>query len=128
MGPLGRAALVALLVAAGCGSQAAAPAEPRYDLTITFWPTGRGGEPRSATLTCEPAGGTHPDPAKACEALLAHMDALDPVPPGVACTQVYGGAQVASISGSGLDATFSRTNGCGIGRWDALAPVLEIGD
>lgn len=127
MGPLARAgALVLLVLAAGCGSGDSAPARPRYDLTITYWPTGRGAEPRSATLTCDPDGGSHPDPAQACDALLGHEDALRPVPPDTACTQVYGGPQLATLSGSGVHALFSRANGCEIARWDALKPVLEL--
>ena len=129
MGPLGRAAAVALLLAlTGCGSDASAPAKPRYDVTITYWPQGRGGEARSATLTCDPDGGSHPDPGQACDALLRHEDALDPVPGNVACAQVYGGPQLATISGPGVHALFSRTNGCEIARWEALAPVLELPD
>jgi hypothetical protein len=45
----------------------------------------------------------------------------------MACTQIYGGDQVARIRGDNLQATFNRTNGCEIARWDALAPVLDLG-
>jgi hypothetical protein len=121
-------ALVALLLASGCGSDASAPAQPRYDLTITYWPAGRGGEMRSATLTCDPDGGSHPDPAAACAALSEHADALDPVPAGVACTQIFGGPELATVSGSGVHALFSRRDGCQIARWEALAPLLELSD
>jgi hypothetical protein len=116
-----------LLAAGGCGSdESAAPAQPRYDVTVTYWPTGASGESRSATLTCDPDGGTHPDPAKACDALLSHEDALEPVSGDVACTQIYGGPQEASVVGVEVNARFSRTNGCEIARWEALKPVLEI--
>jgi Subtilisin inhibitor-like len=108
------------------GDTGSAPAQGRYDLTITSWPRGRGGPSTTATLTCDPDGGTHPDPAKACAALLAHPEALHPVPLDMACTEIYGGDQVARIEGPGLQAMFNRTNGCEIGRWDALAPLLEI--
>ena len=131
MGTLSRAALaLVVLVAAGCGSSTgdtgSVPAQPRYDLTITYWPQGKGGPSSTATLTCDPSGGTHPDPAKACAALEAHPEALHPVPLDTACTQIYGGNQIALVSGSGLHAIFNRTDGCQIARWDALAPVLEI--
>jgi subtilisin inhibitor-like len=126
VGPLARvAALVALLVVAGCGSDGSAPANPRYELTVTYWPTGRGGEARTATLTCDPDGGSHPEPAKACEALLSHEDALDPVGKDVVCTEIYGGPQLATLSGT-VHALLSRRNGCEIARWDALAPVIEL--
>lgn len=132
MGPLARAGLLlCLLVAAGCGSTTGGshPAEPsqsRYDLEITYWPEGKDGESRTTTLTCDPNGGTHPDPAAACAALDAHREALHPVPGDMACTQIYGGDQVALVEGNGLNAVFNRSNGCEIARWDALAPVLEL--
>jgi len=138
VGPLSRAALLlCLLAAAGCGSStgggdaAEPPPQPRHDLQITYWPEGQDSESRTATLTCGPEGGTHPDPAKACAALDAHPEALHPVPMDTACTEIYGGDQVAEVQGSGPDganvrAILNRSNGCEIARWDALAPVLEL--
>jgi hypothetical protein len=111
---------------AGCGSDTAVPAQPRYDVTITYWPAGQDGESREATLQCYPHGGTHPDPDGACAALAENEAALQPVAGDVACTQIYGGDQVATIIGSGVQASFSRVNGCEIARWDALAPVFEL--
>jgi hypothetical protein len=90
------------------------------------WPQGKDDESRTATLTCDPNGGTHPDPAKGCAALDAHPEALHPVPGDMACTQIYGGDQVALIEGDGVHAVLNRSNGCEIARWDALAPVLEL--
>jgi hypothetical protein len=118
-----------LLAAAGCGSGSTTvgtSGQPRYDLTITYWSQGTDGSSSTATLTCDPNGGTHPDPARACAALAAHPEALHPVPMDMACTQIYGGDQAARVTGAGLRATFNRSNGCEIARWDALAPVLEL--
>ncbi|HEY7003034.1 MAG TPA: SSI family serine proteinase inhibitor [Gaiellaceae bacterium] len=125
--------MLVLLVAAGCGGSTnvagedlQAPTEPRYDLTITYWPKGKDGPSSKATLTCAPNGGTHPDPDEACAALAAHPEALHPVPLDFACTEIYGGDQVALVTGAELRAVFNRTNGCEIERWDALAPLLEF--
>jgi hypothetical protein len=120
--------LAILVVLAGCGGAQSAGNDrtPRYDLAIMYWPTGRGGEARTATLTCDPDGGTHPDPVKACDALLRNEDALQRVPPDRACTEIYGGPQLATVSGLNVDASFSRQNGCEISRWDKLATVLEL--
>jgi hypothetical protein len=113
--------LAALAILAGCGSDGGGgSSEPRYDVTISYWPTGRSGEALSATLQCDPNG--------ACDALLQNEDALAPVPGDVACTEIYGGPQLATISGPGVEASFSRENGCQIARWDALKAVLEIED
>jgi subtilisin inhibitor-like len=138
MGSLARLGLlVGLLVLAGCGSgtgggdAAEPPPQPGYDLTITYWPEGNDGTSRTSTLTCDPAGGTHADPAKACAALDAHPEALHPVPTDMACTEIYGGDQVAEVKGTGPDgaelrAILNRSNGCEIARWDALAPLVEL--
>jgi hypothetical protein len=86
------------------------------------------------TLTCDPAGGDHPDPADACAALeaarAASLNPLEPVPANMACTEIYGGEQTAVIDGT-LDGEpfrteLSRVNGCEIARWDALTPVVVV--
>jgi hypothetical protein len=84
------------------------------------------------TLTCDPAGGTHPDPATACGVLGAHgATALPAVKPGTVCTEQYGGPQKAKITGSwrGKPVTSQLTleNGCEIARWTALLGLLPPG-
>lgn len=83
-------------------------------------------------LTCGPAGGTHPRAQEACDRLaeLAEggRDPFAPVPEGQMCTQIYGGAATARITGTwhgrSVDASFNRSNGCEIARWQGLEPVL----
>lgn len=90
---------------------------------------------RRATLTCDPAGGNHPNADEACQALDAaasgDRDPFAPVPPDQACTFIYGGPKKATVNGTWRDepvkATFSRTNGCEVARWDALKPLLDLG-
>ena len=83
------------------------------------------------TLTCDPVGGTHPDPEAACSALAEHRSALRPVPKNKMCAQVYGGPERATISGTWGDeqvlASLSRVNSCETARWDALVPVVPAG-
>ncbi|HXV32882.1 MAG TPA: SSI family serine proteinase inhibitor [Gaiellaceae bacterium] len=117
--------------AAGGESTEARPG-PATEVTITFWPEGPDGEPVEATLTCEPAGGTHPSPEKACTALAADPAALEPVPADTACTLIFGGPEQATVigvvNGEQVDAAFERSNGCELDRWDRMAAVLQIGD
>ena len=80
-------------------------------------------------LTCDPAGGDHPTPDAACAALAKNGEtALPPVPKDRMCTQQYGGPEKATVTGTWrgtpVSATFSKTNGCEIGRWRSLAGLL----
>ena len=104
------------------------PGEVTAELTISLDETGSG-EMREMTLTCGPAGGDHPDPEAACAALAAvGAAAFAPPPKDQMCTEQWGGPQVAfvlgTVDGTPVRAQFSRTNGCEISRWDALAPLL----
>ena len=61
--------------------------------------------------------------------LAEHGDtALPPVGKGRICTQIYGGPQTATITGTwrgkAVTAHLSRTNGCEIARWQALDGLL----
>lgn len=97
------------------------------DLTISV--DAGSGTPSTYTLTCEPAGGDHPEPDDACAALAAAWpSAFGPVPKDLACTEIYGGPETAQVTGTvdgqPVDTTFSRTNGCEIHRWDQVQGLL----
>ena len=83
------------------------------------------------TLTCDPAGGDHPDAERACAAIEGHRSALNPVPKDRMCAQVYGGPEKATITGTWrgeeIFAALTRTNSCEIARWDALVPLVPSG-
>lgn len=87
-----------------------------------------GSRVRTFTLVCDPAGGDHPDPEAACRSLGEMKDPFAPVPSETMCTQVYGGPQTATVTGTfrgePVDAEFSRTDGCQIARWDKHAVLL----
>ena len=114
-----------LLVPAGCGggsSGAGAPAS----LRITVWPQGKAGTSVSYSLSCPKGTGTLPGARAACSKLQKiDASAFAPVPRGSACTEIYGGPRVATVSGDlagkSIKADFSRTNGCESARWDRLA-------
>ncbi|MEU1436074.1 SSI family serine proteinase inhibitor [Streptomyces sp. NPDC005775] len=83
-------------------------------------------------LECDPARGSHPVARQACDRLAQlpgeSADPFAPVSRNAMCTQQFGGPATARITGTWqgrpVDSTFERTNGCEIGRWNSLRPVL----
>ena len=134
------AATASLVLAAGCGtigSGGDVTTEPGQgsrakqggatELTITVR-AGRGRAERTYTLSCDPAGGDHPDPEAACRLLNELKDPFAPVPADAMCTEIYGGPQTATVTGTlrgePVKAQFSRTDGCQIARWDKHVTLL----
>jgi Subtilisin inhibitor-like len=99
-------------------------------LSIAVSPTGTAPWHHS-TLTCGPAGGTLAHPAAACTKLAKLSAPFAPVPKDVACSQIYGGPNVARVTGifrgRRVWAVFHRRNGCETARWNALAFLLGSG-
>ena len=122
-------ALAALLAAVGCSVGVGAPAagsSATTDLKISYWSQGRAEvPPRKWTLRCGPAGGTHPQALAACRKLGTMISPFAPVRKDVACTDQYGGPQVALITGSFRGRTIwvllQNRNGCEIARFKRLA-------
>ena len=133
------------LVLAGCGEepstdQDAAPTggadDPATggispaddDLQIEF-DLGDGSGPQTWTLTC--AGvveGSHPQAQAACDHLAGLADPFAPVPADAVCSQQYGGPETARVlgrwHGEPVDLELSRVDGCRIGQWTSLVPVV----
>ncbi|MYT20446.1 hypothetical protein GTW69_09100 [Streptomyces sp. SID7760] len=104
-------------------------------LTIAVSATGNPRANGEYLLECNPVGGNHPEAQAACERLgvLAQQD-KDPFAPAAKreiCTMQDGGPATAHVTGTWqghkVDATFRRTNGCEIARWNNLEPVLPGG-
>ena len=125
-----RALLVLACIAALAGSAHGGIAQT--SLKITVIPNA--GKPkvgrRSYTLRCGPAGGTLPHAATACSKLAKTEKPFAPVPKGMACTQIYGGPQKALVAGvyrgKRVGATFTRTDGCQIARWNRVQFLFPI--
>jgi hypothetical protein len=124
--------LAVLTVALGTGATGgtAASSSPT-SLKITYWPDGRQGtvKPTVWTLRCNPARGTLRSRSAACRRLAGDgVSLFTPVPPDAVCTEIYGGPYTARITGTikgkSVWATFVRTNGCHISRWDRVSPWL----
>jgi Subtilisin inhibitor-like len=107
------------------------PAAPgSTDLTIVV----RDGSGKTSTwrLMCDPPGGTHPDPKTACRVLEANgAAALPPVSKDKVCTQIYGGPETATITGTwhgnNIISRFARNDGCQVSRWKLMEGLLPRG-
>jgi hypothetical protein len=120
---------LALLALAACASLQAGTSSTTA-LRISYWEDSSGGKPDLVrTLQCNPSRGTIVRPARACARLSAGGAKLfAAVPPNTVCTEIYGGPQkalvVGTVAGKRVWATFTRTNGCHIDRWNRLVPWL----
>ncbi|MFR9673175.1 SSI family serine proteinase inhibitor [Streptomyces sp. TR06-5] len=126
------------------------PAKTDY-LSISVTRSGDPQQNRTYSLFCHPAGGTHPQPERACAVLdsadlgtspqedggavptdrtrhAPYGGPFGPVPENALCTMVDGGPATARIRGvwrgRPVDARFDRSNGCEMSRWDRLVPAL----
>ena len=121
--------LLAVVALAACAGGSAGTSPPTA-LKVTYWENGRGtSTPVTWTLRCNPARGSLPRPAVACRRLVKGGPKLfAAVPPDTVCTEIYGGPQVArvtgTVKGTRVWTTFTRTNGCEISRWQRLSPWL----
>lgn len=130
-------AVVTTVTAVGTGTAVAAPAVVAVPdhLTVTVREAGPGKD-GTWELYCNPGTGTHPATTGACSRLrraaAAGENPFAPASPGKGtdplCTLQYGGPATARVTGvwggRAVDARFDRGDGCRIGRWDALVPVL----
>ena len=122
--------VVAALPLQACGSSSSEPAGPPTSLTITAR-SGPGAKPIVRTLTCDPPGGTVANSQRACERLAALEDAFAETPPDTACTELYGGPESATVTGtfdgSAISTTFARRDGCEVARWARHAFLFPPG-
>jgi hypothetical protein len=96
-------------------------------LTISLDADGKGaGKPVTSELEC---ASEFKSKNQACLALSDNPAMLDPEKPGKICTEQYGGPQTATVKGTvngkDVSASFSRTDGCQISRWEAAKALWE---
>jgi hypothetical protein len=133
------AAAACMAAATACGSAASSSpssrpattpaAAPKVSLSITVT-DGPGTPAQHWTLTCDPAGGTHPDPAAACAELLSAPTPFAPQPKGLECPMILVSAKVAIIEGTYFGQPVNitlRDGGCTISRWTELGQVINQG-
>ena len=121
--------VIAVLVVAGaaCGAgQGASVQTAETQLTISYWPEGRGKqEPKTWTLRCDPAGGTVPRVATVCRQLDGLVKPFRRPSKSIVCSDQYGGPQQALIVGTHkanrIWTVLGMRNGCEISRAKRLA-------
>ncbi|MFF0221792.1 SSI family serine proteinase inhibitor [Streptomyces sp. NPDC004629] len=101
----------------------------RLIVTVRYAGPGQDG---TYELVCHPAAGSHPDPRRACATVDRNThwgsDPFAPVPADSVCTMIHGGPATAHVTGSWagrpVDATYNRSDGCEIARWNRMVPLL----
>jgi hypothetical protein len=111
---------------AACGTEEAGSPAGFAQLAVRVDDDGSGPhQARAEKLDCASSA-----QSSACAAVAQlKPDELAPPRSDVACTQIYGGPETASIrgtlNGQQVNASFRRTNGCEIARWKSVAPLLD---
>ena len=116
---------------AGCGGEEE-PADPgrpapMTQLTVRVDPDGDGPETaKQARILCDQEPVERGSPCAAA-AKLRPAD-FEPTPDDVACTELFGGPETATISGmlerEQVEGRFARNNGCEIARWEKVSALL----
>ena len=127
-------AAICAAAATACGSKPApsgvgsAPAPaPKVSLDITVSTTPNAPS-KHWTLQCEPAGGTHPNPAAACAVLLKAKNPFAPLPKGIMCPMIRVGTKTAIVKGTyfgkHIDTTLSP-GGCKLAQWEKIGQIFN---
>ena len=124
--------LVSCLSLAACGSgddgddgKPATPGPQGARLTVSVQPKGPDGPTERTRIRCERLG----EGSEQCRRLAKlTAERIAPVPPDVACAEIYGGPARARVTGvlrgERIDARFSRVDACEMKRWDDNAALL----
>jgi hypothetical protein len=101
-------------VIAACGSPGSAPQTAQAELTVTLdLGVPNAGPPQTWQVACPSTGHTG-----ACARLVASKDAFTSPSPDLACTMIYGGPEVLTVTGTvgtrKVNYRTGRTNGCEI--------------
>jgi hypothetical protein len=95
------------------------------DITVSTTPNAPS---KHWTLQCEPAGGTHPNPAAACAVLLKVKNPFAPLPKGIMCPMIRVGTKTAIVKGTyfgkHIDAKLSP-GGCQLAQWEKIGQIFN---
>lgn len=111
----------------GC-SAGEEPEEWAAHLTISVQKNPKAKE-KSAVLICPGRTSRERDVCAALDVVAPRV--FQPVPEDRVCTMIWGGPATATIRGTYgedndlADASFSQANGCEIGRWNQILPIVK---
>jgi Subtilisin inhibitor-like len=109
------------------GGPGSSPEIPKISLSIDV-SHGPGTAIVHWTLQCQPAGGTHPDPARACRVLMSAKNPFAPIPRGIMCPMIVAGTKVATVRGTWygqpVNVTMSQ-GGCWLSRWAKVGQIFN---
>jgi Subtilisin inhibitor-like len=110
---------------AGAGSAPAPAPKVSLDITVSTTPSA---PTKHWTLQCEPAGGTHPNPAAACAVLLKAKNPFAPLPKGIMCPMIRVGTKTAIVKGTyfgkHIDTKLSP-GGCQLAQWEKIGQIFN---
>ena len=100
-------------------------------LTVSYSPSQRSRSTFTISCLAHSISGTHPNKKAICAAIAKQgVRLFAPVPAGTACSQIYGGPEIATIAGTvkghKVNAKFSRTDGCQIARWNSAIALFTF--
>jgi hypothetical protein len=115
--------LIAAALLAACGEDEPTSAAPQTNLVVRFDADGAQGPKGAKTTRLQCPG----DGCAATKGLSS--DDMAPPPADQACTQIYGGPETATVTGTlngeRVDESFKRTDGCEIDRWQKVQALLQ---
>jgi hypothetical protein len=100
---------------------------PKVSLSVTVRDS-PSSKPRHWTLQCDPAGGSHADPAKACRTLLSSKkDPFAPLTGHQMCPMILASAKTATVTGTWFGTRVHRMitdGGCDLPVWAKIGQVF----
>jgi hypothetical protein len=93
------------------------------NITVSYHPSSSSQVTFKVSCLAHSISGTHPNKRAICAAIAKQgTRLLAPVPASTMCSQIYGGPQTATITGTvkgrKINSAFSRTDGCQVARWN----------
>jgi hypothetical protein len=123
-------AITGSVAIAACGTSPApgtgAAAKPKVSLHVTEMSTS-GKATKHWTLSCDPAGGTHPDAAAACKSLLGIKNPFTKPAAGTMCPMILANQPSFIINGTWYGKHVSKTildGGCTGAVWNTINKVM----